>query len=101
MPQCCLPRAGSAPDERLVAETAPATSVPPTPVPRIALHDATRLVTACPAHFDYDHDLRQELVALALLGQRQGRERLYSAVHFRPPRKGDVPASVQALAEGS
>jgi hypothetical protein len=87
--------AGPAPEERLAAYTSPTTSVPPTSAPRTASRGATGLVTACPAHFD----LRQVLAAMALQGQRYARA--YPAAHFRPPRKGDVPASVLILAEGS
>jgi hypothetical protein len=92
-------RAGPAPDERLVAETSPATSVPLTPALWSVSSGVTRLVAACAPGLDLDHDLRLMLAALALQERRHARG--YPAGLFRPPSKGDVPASVLILAETS
>ena len=86
---------GPAPGERLVAETSPATSVPPTPPVRTATSGATGVVAACPAHFALDRDLRQELMAMAL------QRRVFTPERPVAPNKGDVPASVLILAERS
>ena len=92
-------RGGPAPDERLVAETSPATSVPLTPALLSASIGVTQLVAACAPRLDLDHDLRLMLVTIGLQTRRYARA--YPAAHFRPPRKGNVPASVLILAERS
>jgi hypothetical protein len=91
--------AGPAPDERLVAETSPATSVPQTPTLWSASSGRKTAAAACAPHLDLDHDLRLMLVTMALQGQHHTRG--YPAAHFHPPSKGDVPASVLILAERS
>jgi hypothetical protein len=81
----------STPAEPLVPDTSPTTGVPPMPAGLTASGDATRLVTTCPPHFAFDHDLRQVLAAMALQGQRFARE------HPVAPGKQDVPTQSSAL----
>jgi hypothetical protein len=76
--------------------TSPKTSVPPPPTTRTAHSGATGLLGPCPLPFDLNHDLGQDLAAMAQQGRRINRER--PAGHNGAPDTPDAPAQDRALA---
>lgn len=81
-------------DELPVTTMPPADRVAATPETRTVSSSATRVVTACPALLDLDHDLRLVLLAMA----RQRRRTLHPTARVVPPDKQHVPARDRALA---
>ena len=89
-------RAAPAPMVRLATNASPPDSVPPPPTTRTAHSGATGLLGPCPLPFDLDHDLGQDLAAMAQQGRRINRER--PVEHNGAPDTPDVPAKDRALA---